>query len=395
LQAVLDGIRVLDFGRYIAAPLCASFLAELGADVVRIEPPEGADDRYLMQVIDGGEGASYLHCNRGKRALALDVAAPAGKAAAQRLIAQADVVLVSFPPQALASMGLDYATLHGIKPDLVVTQVSAYDTDGPDRDRGGYDGVGQSMSGAMHITGFAGHPCRAAVSYVDYATGISCAYGTLAALINRMKTGEGTLVQANLLATAMNFMAPIYLEEATGTRSRVASGNRSPIAGPSDLFATRDGWVLIQVIGEGMFRRWCKLVERTELAGDPRFATDQLRGDNGEALSAIMSSWCAQLTTGECLARLEAARIPVGRVLTAQQVIDPAAGFLDTYFDRMHFPGREGALPVPKVPARLRLAEAAPTRPAPRLGEHSAMVLADYGFTGEEITALRDLGVVA
>ena len=386
---------MLDFGRYIAAPLCGSLLAELGADVVRIEPPGGADDRYLMQVAESGEGGSYLHCNRGKRSLALDLAASAGMDAVRRLIAQADVVLLSFPPQALENMGLDYASLRAIKPDLVVTAVSAYDATGPDRDRGGYDGIGQSLSGAMHITGFPGQPCRAAVSYVDYSTGMSCAYGTLAALINRMQTGAGTLVQADLLTTAMTFMAPVYLEETTGSRSRVATGNRSPIAGPSDLFATRDGWVLIQVIGAGMFRRWAALVGRPELVDDPRFATDQLRGDNGAALSAIMSDWCAGQTTEDCLARLEEARLPGGRVLTAQQVVDPAANLLGTYFEPMDFAGHPGALPVPRVPARLGVPDTAPTLPAPRLGEHSAEVLGDYGFTAEEIDALGAQGVIA
>ncbi len=391
MKSILNGVRVLDFGRFIAAPLCGSFLADLGADVVRIEPPEGADDRYLMSTTEKGdtEGGSYLQCNRGKRSLTLDTTTTEGREVANRLIAQADVVLVSSPPKVLAKLGLDYETLKSIKPDIIVTAVSAFSPDSADANRGGYDGIGQSMSGAMHITGFPGQPCRAAVSYVDYSTGISCAYGTLAALMHRMKTGEGTLVQANLLSTAMTMMAPIYAEEATGVRQRVATGNRSPIAGPSDLFATRDGWVLIQVIGEGMFKRWTALVNRPELLDDPRFASDQLRGDNGETLSAIMAQWCAPLTTEECLTKLEQARLPAGRIYTAEEVIAPESGLRDTYFDEIDFPGIDTTLPIPKLPASLSMTEGATTGRAPVLGEHNAAVLSDYAFSEEEIAALR------
>lgn len=394
MKSILKGVRVLDLGRFIAAPLCGSFLAELGADVVRVEPPGGAEDRYLMSVCEGGEGGSYLQCNRGKRSLALDTSSEQGQAALARLIAEADIVLVSLPPKALERSGLDYETLRKIKPDIISVQVAAFSGDSPDRNRGGYDGIGQSMSGAMYLTGFDARPCRAVVSYVDYSTGISCAYGTLAAVINKLRTGEGTLVESNLLTTAMNMMAPMYIEEATGSRSRVATGNRSPIAGPSDLFATGDGWVLMQVIGNPMFKRWSELVERPDLLEDPRFATDQLRGDNGEILSDIMSKWCAELSTEECLQRLEQARLPAGRVLTPAEVIDPLTGLVDCYFEQDRFPGIDTPVPIPKQPASLSTPEGQKTRRAPVLGEHSEQVLRDYKFSEDEIRQLINEGLV-
>ena len=395
MKSILEGVRVLDFGRYIAAPLCGSMLAELGADVIRIEPPQGADDRFLMAITNGGEGASFLHCNRGKRSLTLDTSQSVGREAMNRLVAQADVVLVSFPPAALKKMGLDYAALSAIKQDIIVTAVSAYDSTGPDANRGGFDGVGQSMSGAMQLTGFGERPTRSAVSYVDYATGMSCAYATLAALINRMKTGEGSLVESSLLNTAMNMMAPIYMEEATGTRSRTATGNRSPIAGPSDLFATSDGWVLIQVIGEGMFRRWATLVDRPDLLGDPRFGTDQLRGDNGDVLSEIMAQWCSARTTEQCLAELDTARVPAGKILSPGQVIDPANGLLENYFEQVEYPQCDTPLPMPGVSARVSTSDRAPTPRAPLLGEHSGEVLLEFGFTNDEVAELVDAGIAS
>lgn len=393
MQPILDGVRVVDFGRYIAGPLCAAMLADLGAEVIRVEPPGGADDRFLMPVTPGGEGALFLQSNRGKRSLTLDTARPEGRALMDRLIAGADVVVANAPPKALKHMGLDYPTLAALKPDIVVTQATAFDPHGPKAGESGFDGTGQAVSGAMYLSGPPGQPYRAATSYVDFSTAIACAFGTLAALIRRMKTGQGGLVEGSLVGTALNMVTPILIEEATGARRRAPTANRSPIAGPSDLFAARDGWVLIQVIGQGMFRRWAALVGRPELAGDPRFATDILRGDNGADLSAIMAGWCAGRSVADCLDLLRKARIPATHLLRPEQVLQPEHG-LTSGLGWMTYPGLVQPVPVAKPPAMLAGADFSTIRPAPLLGQDTDAVLGGLGLTQAEIAALRAEGVV-
>lgn len=393
MTPILEGIRVVDFGRYIAGPFCAAMLADLGAEVIRVEPPKGADDRWLMPIKEGGEGALYLQSNRGKQSLTLDTMKPEGRAIMDRLIASADVVIANAPPAALKQMGLDYERLTTIRPDVILTLATAFDRTGPLADASGFDGTGQAVSGAMYLSGPPGQPYRAATSYVDFSTAISCAYGTLAAIIRKMKTGEGSLVEASLVNTALNMVTPILMEEATGARHRAPTANRSPIAGPSDLFATRDGWVLVQVIGKGMFRRWTALVGRPDLLEDPRYASDILRGDNGEALSAIMAEWCASRSAADCLAELGAARIPVTHLLKPGEVLDPANN-LTSHLGHMQFPGIEAALPVARPPAFIAGSDFSTVPPAPTLGQHSDIVLGALGLGADEIAALRAQGIV-
>ncbi len=394
MTTILDGIRVLDFGRYIAGPFCAAMLGDMGAEVIRIEPPAGADDRYLMPVTPEGEGALFLQSNRGKRSLTLDLTRDEGRALARRLVETADVVIANAPPAALAQQGLDYDSLRAVKPDIILTVATAWGMSGPNRNASGFDGTGQAVSGAIWLSGQPGQPFRAATSYVDYGTAISCAYGTLGAIIRKLRTGQGSLVETSLIGTALTMTTPMLMEEATGARSRVPTGNRSPIAGPSDLFAARDGWVLTQVIGQGMFRRWARLVGRPELLDDPRFATDILRGDNGEELSRIMGAWCATRTVEECLAALQAARIPVTRLLRPAQVLEPEFGLAEGFLNWMDHPALPGPLPVARPLATVTGMDATAVRPAPALGAHTDELLGQLGISEAEIARLRGDGIV-
>jgi len=393
MNGILDGIRVLDFGRYIAGPYCAALLADFGADVVRVERREGGDDRYLMPSTEHGEGAQFLQCNVGKRCLTLDMTSARGRDVMRRLIAGADVVVANFSPRALTHFGLDYDTLRSIKDDLILTTASAYHSEGPLAERIGFDGVGQAVSGAIWLTGQPGQPYRSATAFVDFSTALSCAYGTLGAIITKMRTGKGTHVQASLVGTAMTIMNQILIEQDTGYNARIPTGNRSPIAGPSDVFAASDGWFIMQVIGNKMFKRWAKIVEQPDLAEDQRFTTDILRGRNGEQLSRIMSTWAASRSRDECLSVLVAAGIGCGPVLSPAEVMAGTMGLSDTFMSRVDYPGSNG-IPLAHPPARLSHgAKGAPTRP-PLLGEHTEQVLTDYGFSTEEICSLRNEGVV-
>ncbi len=393
MKAILDGVRVLDFGRYIAGPYCAALLAELGADVVRVERLQGGDDRYLMPSTEQGEGAQFLQCNRGKRCLALNMSNPKGREVMRRLIAQADVVIANFSPNALSHFGLDYDSLRAIKEDIILTSASAYSAEGPLKDRIGFDGVGQAVSGAIWLSGVPGQPYRSATAFVDFGTALSCAYGTLAALISKMKTGRGMHVQSSLVGTAMTIMNQILIEQATGYNKRVPTGNRSPISGPSDVFAARDGWFIMQVIGKGMFNRWAKLVDRPELLDDPRFATDILRGRNGEELSRIMAEWASDRSREECLSKLVDANIGCGPVLSPGEIMGGEMGLANTFLETIAYPGSSG-IPIARPPALLSDGTAESLPRPPLLGEHSEIVLEEYGFKKDEIEALQRDGVI-
>jgi crotonobetainyl-CoA:carnitine CoA-transferase CaiB-like acyl-CoA transferase len=204
---VLSGVRVLDFGRYIAGPYCAALLADLGADVIRIERIGGGEDRWVTPVGPDGVGAMYLAMNRNKRAMTLNPAAPAGREVVRQLVATADVVVANLPPDVLRSLALDLDSLRRVKPDIILTTVTAFGAGGPWSHKHGFDGIGQVMCGSAYLTGTPDQPLRAAVAWVDFGTASLAAFGTLAALRARDKTGQGQKVEGALLRTAVAFRA--------------------------------------------------------------------------------------------------------------------------------------------------------------------------------------------
>ena len=218
-------------------------LAEYGADVIRIEKRDGSEDRFPAQ-IGGGVGALFMQMNRNKRSMTLDPASPDGKAIVAKLVRSADVVIANLPEAALVSMGLDYATLRGYRPDIIFVTNTAFGPTGPLAHQVGFDGVGQAMSGAVYMTGQPDEPYRAQVNWVDFGTAVHCAFGTLAALMHRDQTGEGQLVTGALLATAVTLNNAALIEQAVAKPDRVPTGNRGQIAAPADIYRARDGFVL-------------------------------------------------------------------------------------------------------------------------------------------------------
>ncbi|MGO4330357.1 CaiB/BaiF CoA transferase family protein [Cupriavidus sp. 2TAF22] len=394
MSKVLDGIRVLDFGRYIAGPFCAALLADFGADVIRIDRVGGSEDRFVMPVTDTGEGAFFLQVNRNKRSLTLDVDSPGGRGIVQRLLKTADVVIANMPPDTLANLGLDYTTISAVKPDIILTASTAFGTHDDASHRVGFDGIGQAMSGAVHISGQPGSPTKAMVPVVDFSTALSSALGTVMALYERRSSGKGQSVDASLLQTALNLSSGVLIEEATLQINRQATGNRSPIAGPSDIFRVADGWIIVQVIGQSLFKRWARMVGAPDLMNDPRFSDDLLRGENGDALSKMMSEWCASRTREAALSELEAAKIPAGPVYSPREALEDPSIRASGAFTWIEYPGLHGPVPIVSPPARLsRTPPAIDTRP-PTIGEHTDEVLREIGYAAEEIDAFRASGVV-
>ena len=394
MAGVLDGIRVLDFGRYVAGPWCAALLGDLGADVIRVEKRAGSEDRFVGPVGEGGEGALFLQTNRNKRGLTLDPMKPAGREVVRRLITTADVVVANLPPQTLRAMGLDWETLSALRPTLVLTTISAFGGGGPYAERLGFDGIGQAMSGSMYLSGHPGEPMKAYVPWVDFGTAGLAAFATLGALYARRTTGRGQHVEASLLSTALSVANAALVEQRVRKLDRVATGNRSQIAGPSDAFRTRDGWLLAQVIGQPLFARFAELVGEPALARDPRFADDDARGRNGALLSERMGRWCAERTTADALAALERAQIPAGPVYSPEQALqDPhvrAAGLLR----ETDFPGLPIPAPISATPVRFSATPAGVRARAPLLGEHTDAILRELGYGPADLAELRAGGVI-
>jgi crotonobetainyl-CoA:carnitine CoA-transferase CaiB-like acyl-CoA transferase len=393
MAAVLQGIRVLDFGRYIAGPYCGALLAEYGADVIRIEKRDGSEDRFPAQ-IGGGVGALFMQMNRNKRSITLDPASPEGRQIVAKMVSTADVVIANLPAATLVSMGLDYETLCTYKPDIIFVTNTAYGTIGPMSKNVGFDGVGQAMSGAAYMTGEPDQPYRFAAPWVDFGTALHCAFGTMAALMERAKTGKGQKVEGALLATAVTVNNAMLIEQSVTQVNRVPTGNRGQTAAPSDVFKALDGSVLVAVTGNPLYRRWAKLMGEPEWLSDPRFATDDDRGRHAAIISERMGRWCAERTSDEIVQILGDAMIPCAPVLKPQQTLDhPQVQAIGVLQDT-DYPGLPRPAPVAAVPLWMTETQAVPRRRPPTLGEHTEQVLGELGYSAQDIAGFRERSVI-
>ena len=393
-MGLLTGYRVLDFGRFIAGPYAAALLGDMGADVIRIERLEGGEDRCVLPVAETGEGGMFLQINRNKRCLTLDLASPRGRDIVRKLILTADVLVANLPTPTLTQLGLDYPTVSQLNPRCVVVTVNAYGTAGPWKDRPGFDGVGQAMSGAMFMTGEPDAPRRAISTYVDFSTAQACAMGALAALWAREKTGKGQLVEGSLLRTAVIQTNAMLIEQAVKQADRVPQGNRGFAASPSDAFKTRTGWLLIQTIGDAMFRRCCDMIGRPDMKTDPRFANDMLRGQNSLAISQAMGDWCATKTRDEALNALALAKLPSGPIYAPREALDDAQIQAAGLLPLRRFEGMAQAYPVAPHPVDLSDTPPDYRMSAPTLGQHTDDILLNLGFTAQDILELKAQKVV-
>ena len=388
-MTILQGLRVLDFGRYIAGPFCGALLGDLGADVIRIEKVDGSEDRYTAPVTDDGEGSGFMALNRNKRGITLNPRKPGGQDIVRRLVATADVVIANLPPDTLESMGLDYASLTVVKPDIILTTTTAFGVGGPYGNRVGFDGVAQAMSGNMHLTGYEDEPMRNYFPYVDYTTASLNTMATLAAIIHRMNTGEGQHVQGCLLASALTVANGTLIEQSILDNNRVATGNRGQTAAPIDVFRTTDGWILVQVVGNPLFERWAKLMGEPHWLTDPRYATDEARGDNAVDISERMSRWTAGRSTAEAMAVLADARIPCGEVLTPAEALINEQVVARRFLEPVDYPGLPQPAPVGRMPVDFSKSDTGIRQRAPTLGEHTDEILGELGYDAAKIADFR------
>ena len=331
----------------------------------------------------------FLQLNRNKLGFTVNPTKEEGREIVERLVKKADVVIANLPENTLHSMGLDYERLKKINPAIVLTSNTAFGTTGPYAEKVGFDGVAQAMSGAMDMTGDPDLPSKAYSPYVDFCSASLAAYGTLLALMERQKTGKGQRVQTSLLQSALTMTNSLIIEQELLKVNRVASQNRAQTSGPSDTFKTKDGWILVQTVGQPLFKRWTELVGAEEWLNDERFKDDLSRGNNSLLISKKMAEWCSKRTNHEAMQELETSRIPVGEVLKAKDVInDPHIKEQKVYKD-MQYPELDKTVPVvgPAIelsdnPGEIR------TR-APLLGEHNIQILHDLGYSDDEIMKFK------
>jgi len=364
--------------------------------VIRIERIGGGEDRGLIPVGTGpdGGGAMFLAMNRNKLGMTLDPASPRGREITRKLVATADVVVANLPPQVLRALSLDLDSLRQTKPDIILTTVTGFGAGGSMSHKHGFDGIGQAMSGAVYLSGTPEQPIALKVPWVDFGTATLSAFGTLAALIERGKTGRGQKVEGALLRTAIAYTNATLIEQALTGVDRTASVNRGFNSAPADIYRCRDGWIVTTVIGPPMFQRWTRMIGEDHWLADPRFADDQSRADHGEIIAARMCVWCAQRTCAEALAELEKASIVAGQVYSPQQALDEPhirdAGLLA----EREFPGLETTLPLAPTPIDLSETPGTYRRRAPLVGEHTDEILLSLGYCEAEIAALREEKVI-
>ena len=311
------------------------------------------------------------------------------------MVKTADVVVANMPAQALQAMGLDYASLTATKPDIILTSISTFGPTGPYAHRGGFDGIGQVMSGAAWFSGTPGQPMKSNAPYIDFGTAISSAFATLAAIMHHRATGEGQEVEGALLRTGLMLMNGLLGEQAVQQTNRQPTANRVQTSAPSDIFATSDGHILTHIVGDGLFARWARMIgEEEQWVNDPRFRSDDSRGEHRDVLCERMAGWCATRTTDEAIALCEEFGVPAGPVLTPQQALDdPQVQAMDDMVPTS-LPGVETPVPVMGPPFRLTQTPGQIQRRAPLLGEHTNQIMTELGYTDAEITSLRDKRVI-
>lgn len=381
----LEGLRVLDCTHVIAGAWCSMMLADLGADVVKVESPRGEVTRTRL-----GAFRAYDFVNRNKRAIAVDLAQQAGRDTLRRLARGADVFVENYRPGAMARMGLGYEDLAAENPGLIYCSVSGFGHDGPYRDRGGLDLVAQAMSGIMSFTGEPGgeRPVAAGVPVSDLNAGTFAVVGVLAALAYRNRTGEGQHVETSLLESALSYTvweSGLYL-----TTGEVASprGSRHRLAAPYEALRTGDGFIVVGVNTQKLWRRLCEVLGEPELADDPRFAAPRERLDNRDALQAHLEALLASDTTASWVERLVAQGIPAGPINDIGAALeDPqvrARGMLAEVDGRRFV---RAPVKMSRTPVRLRRGPA-------EVGQDTRAVLEEAGFGPDEIRTLLEGGAV-
>jgi len=412
-EGALAHLKVLDLSRVLAGPWCTQMLADLGADVIKVERPGAGDDTrhwgppFLKdaQGNDTEQAAYFTACNRNKRSVTIDMARPEGQALIRQMAVGSDILVENFKVGGLAQYGLDYASLKALNPRLIYCSVTGFGQDGPYAERAGYDLMIQAMSGMMSITGRAddvpgGGPLRVGVALTDLFTGVYAASAILAAIEVRHRTGQGQHIDMALLDVGMAILANQAGGFLNTGKVPQRQGNSHPSLAPYQDFPTQDGAMLLAIGNDGQFARFCEAVEHPDWAADARFASNTLRVKHREVLIPAMEAVTRTRTTAQWIALLEDKAVPCG------PINDIGQAFADTQVQARGLVVKQPLAPaivaqtaiesIASVASPLRLVDTPPVlrRAPPMLGEHTDEVLAELGLVGPQRVALRQAGVV-
>jgi crotonobetainyl-CoA:carnitine CoA-transferase CaiB-like acyl-CoA transferase len=386
----LAGVRVVDLSRVLAGPYATMTLADLGADVIKIEHPDGGDEtRTWGPPFAGGESAYFLSVNRGKRSVALDLKDPEGHELALELCARADVVIENFRPGGAARLGLDYEAVRDRRADVIFCSISGFGSREP-TDRAGYDFTVQAESGLMAITGEPdGEPLKVGVAIVDVLTGLNAATAILAALHRRDLTGEGDLVEVSLLDSAFAALVNVAANALLTGEEPLRYGNAHPSIVPYQPFRAADGWIAVAAANDGLYARLCAAIERPDLAADERYGTNEARVLNRESLIAELQAVFAGRPTEDWESRLLAAGVPAGKIRGVGEALrtGPARTL------RVNHP-TAGAVELVGPPFELKGAMLGGSTPPPLLGQHTDEVLRELGVDDDRLDSLEERGVI-
>ena len=402
----LSHLRVLDLSRIMAGPWASQVLADLGAEVIKVERPGAGDDTRAWgppfhkdaQGKDTKEAGYYLSVNRGKRSVTVALDKPEGQALIRQLAARSDILLENYKVGTLQKFGLGYEDLKKVNPKLIYCSVTGFGQDGPRKDQAAYDFLIQAMGGLMSITGErddkpGGGPQKVGVPIVDLMTGMYAAVGMLAAVARREQTGQGEYIDLAMLDVQVGFLANQAMNHLVSGRVPKRAGNAHPNIQPQDVFPCRDGSVVIVVGNDGQFAKFCEALGKTEWAKDERFATNPSRVRNLATLNPMIIDELKKQDRAHWVQALEAVGVPCGPINSIPEAFaDPQVVHRGMRFDLPHPSGA----PVPQVANPLRFAEAplAPRHAPPLLGEHTAAVLGELGLSAADIDNLRTKGVI-
>ena len=393
MNSALDGLRVLDLTQVMAGPFCSMLLCDMGADVIKVEPPAGDSTRRMPGGV-GGDSPSFNAVNRGKRGIVVDLKQPAGRGAVRRLAAASDVLVENYRPGVLEKFGLSYAALSGPCPRLVYASISGYGQTGPSAGKGGFDLVAQGVSGIMSVTGEAGRPpVKAGIPVTDLGAALFAVAGILSALLARARTGRGQFVDTSLVdaGVALSVWEATQYFSGRGVPEPLGSAHR--MNAPYQAVRCADGYMTIGAANDRTFRGLCEVLGHPEWADDPEYRDDTHRIRNLGALVARIEAVMEARPRSHWLERLEGRGVPCGPINDYAEVMaDPHVRARGLVVDTDH--PTLGRIETLGTPIKLSETPLAPGRPAPRLGEHTDAILADAGFGAEEIAELRRAGAV-
>jgi crotonobetainyl-CoA:carnitine CoA-transferase CaiB-like acyl-CoA transferase len=385
----LKGMKVIELAHIMAGPVAGLMLADMGADVIKVERPNGDDTRRFLPPDIEGESAAFMMMNRNKRGIRLDIKTAAGKAALLRLIEQADCLIENYRHDTMEKLGLGYEELKKINPGLIYCEISGFGRTGPYRERGGFDLIAQGMSGLMSITGEGPGrpPIKVGAPVSDITAGILGAMGCAAAYAHKLKTGEGQRVDTSLFEAGITHT---YWQSAICFATGIAPGpmgSAHPLNAPYEAFRTADGWLNLGAANQTNWERMLKVIDAEHLADDARFETNRTRMENRADLAAALAPYFAPQTTQHWLDALEAAGVPAGPVLGIDEMhADPQTIARDMVPEVDH--PVAGTVRTIGAPVKFHGTPGGVKRPAPLLGQHTHEVLAEAGFSAEEISAI-------